>query len=143
MKLDSQPRGMDILRDDNVVIAASVNEISVIQDSRVANRLKVKFEPSCVSISKQGHAAVGGAADNKVHVYELSGTNLTNKIELDHLGPITDVAYSPDDNYLVASDANRKVILYNTSEYKVSIDFCISSPSFIVLFLCNILHLNQ
>jgi hypothetical protein len=40
--------------------------------------------------------------------------------ELDHLGAVTDVAYSPDDNYLVACDAHRKVVLYSVPEYKVS-----------------------
>lgn len=31
------------------------------------------------------------------------------KTTLQHLGPVTDVAYSPDGQYLVACDANRKV----------------------------------
>ena len=65
--------------------------------------------------------AVGGASDNKVHLYELKGTQLEPMKELDHLGGVTDVAYSPDDNYLVACDAHRKVVLYSVPEYKVSV----------------------
>lgn len=55
----------------------------------------------------------------QVHIYELSNSMLTQKTELEHLGPITDVSYSPDNKYLVACDANRKVILYGVPEYKV------------------------
>lgn len=58
--------------------------------------------------------------DHKVHVYTLKGTSLEEKIELQHLGPVTDCAYSPDNKYLVACDANRKVILYAVEEYNVS-----------------------
>lgn len=52
-------------------------------------------------------------------MYELSGTTLTPKSELQHLGPITDASYSPDNKSLVVCDANRKVILYALPEYKV------------------------
>lgn len=58
--------------------------------------------------------------DSKVHIYSLSGTSLNAKTEIVHLGPVTDCAYSPDRKYLVACDANRKVILYTVDEYKVS-----------------------
>lgn len=58
--------------------------------------------------------------DSKVHIYTLAGTTLTPKTEIVHLGPVTDCSYSPDLKYLVACDANRKVILYSvTDEYKV------------------------
>lgn len=46
--------------------------------------------------------------------------NLEYVAECDHLGPITDCSFSPDGEYLVASDANRKVILYKVPEFNVS-----------------------
>lgn len=54
-----------------------------------------------------------------MHIYELKGSTLTRDLQLTHLGPVTDVSYSPDDKYLVTCDANRKVILYSVPEYKV------------------------
>lgn len=54
-----------------------------------------------------------------MYIYGLDGTNLTPKTELEHLGEVTDAAYSPDNKYLVACDAHRKVILYVVPEYKV------------------------
>lgn len=111
---------MDVWKEKNTAVIGSVNEITIVQDNRIANVTKVSFEPSCVSISNDGHVAIGGAVDKKVHVYELQGATLNPKVELDHLGPITDVSYSPDNKYVVACDANRKVILYSTESYKVS-----------------------
>ncbi|XP_063903867.1 actin-interacting protein 1 [Zophobas morio] len=120
LKLGSQPRGMDVFKEQNIVVTASVNEITVAQDNRKASTVKVSYEPTSVSTSPRGHVAVGGASDNKVHLYELKGTQLEPMKELDHLGGVTDVAYSPDDNYLVACDAHRKVVLYSVPEYKLA-----------------------
>lgn len=118
VQLGSQPRGMDITKDNSTIIVGSVNEISVIQNGRVVNVTKVNYEPSSVSICSNGHVAVGGGTDNKVHIFELNGTTLTAKIDLSHTGAITAVTYSPDDKYLVASDANRKLVLYTVEDYK-------------------------
>lgn len=66
-------------------------------------------------------------ADNKVHLYTLDVRTLTPGVELEHLGAVTDVRFSPDSKYLVASDANRKVILYSTEDYKVNIYITVSA----------------
>ncbi|KAK2583798.1 hypothetical protein KPH14_009698 [Odynerus spinipes] len=117
IKLDSQPRGLDVFEDKAIV--ASVQQIIVTQDGRKVSSTPTEYEPSCVSINQDNaDVAVGSASDNKVYIYELAGTTLTQKTEVVHLGPVTDVAYSPDNKYLVACDANRKVILYAVPEYK-------------------------
>ncbi|XP_046749095.1 actin-interacting protein 1 isoform X1 [Diprion similis] len=117
IKLDSQPRGLDIYGD--IVVTVSVRQITIVQDGKKVSSLSVDFEPSCVTINQEnGDVTVGGTTDNKAHVYELSGTNLSPKTELQHLGPVTDASYSPDNKYLVVCDANRKVILYALPEYK-------------------------
>ncbi len=40
-------------------------------------------------------------------------------MELDHSGPITDCAFSPDNQYLAVADANRLVTLYGLPSYEV------------------------
>lgn len=119
LKLGSQPRGMDILKEQNIIVSASVNEITVSKDNQKVSTLKVSYEPTSVACSPKGHVAVGGNMDSKLHIYELQGNDLNQIHELTHLGAVTDVAYSPDDKYLVACDAHRKVVLYSTDEYKV------------------------
>ena len=58
--------------------------------------------------------------DQKVYIYKLSGDELTESRVMDHNGGITDVKYSPDGAYLVATDSYRKVVLYQLPDYKVS-----------------------
>lgn len=119
VKLDSQPRGLDIYND--IVVIVTVRQITVTQDGRKISSVPIDYEPSSVSINQEnGDVAVGATSDNSIHVYTLSGTNLSPKIQLEHLGSVTDVAYSPDSKYLVACDTNRKVVLYTVSEYKLA-----------------------
>lgn len=40
-------------------------------------------------------------------------------MELDHSGPVTDCAFSPDNQYLAVADANRLVTLYGLPGYEV------------------------
>lgn len=114
------------------------------QNGKKLSSISINYEPSCVSIHQAtGDVAVGSTSDNKVnivhianiilalcyyqsilftvqvYIYELSDTTLTLKTELEHLGPVTDASYSPDNEYLVVCDGNRKVVLYALPEYKV------------------------
>ncbi|XP_063539484.1 actin-interacting protein 1 [Cydia strobilella] len=116
--LGAQPRGVDHILDDDTTIIATVKELCVVIGGSKQSAIPLDFEPTCVAIDpKSRHVAVGGA-DNKVHLYTLDVRTLTPGVLLEHLGPVTDVRFSPDSAYLVASDANRKVILYSTEEYK-------------------------
>lgn len=120
LKLGSQPRGMDICKETGTIVTATVNEVHVIKNGRIASSLKLGYEPSSVSVHHaSGHVAVGGA-DNKVHIYQLSGDSLSEIKEKEHWGPITDLAYSPDEKYLVSCDTHRKVILYSVPEYELA-----------------------
>lgn len=119
VKLNCQPRGLDVLREQNIVIVGCQRDITVVQDNKKLFSVPIKYEASSVAINPETLDVAVGGDDNKVHVYTLAGNQLNVKVELDHLGAITDVAYSPDNKYLVASDSNRKVILYTTEEYKV------------------------
>ncbi|CAG7726267.1 unnamed protein product [Allacma fusca] len=118
VKLGSQPRGMDTR--DNQVIIATVKELQVLEGGRKVATLKVDYEPSSLSINTDGDVAVGGSMDNKVHIYLVAGSSFSEKAKLDHLGAVTDVAYSPDGKYLAASDSHRKVVLYSLPNYELA-----------------------
>lgn len=115
------------------------------QDKRVVSNVAIPFEASSVSVNPDTMDVAVGGDDCKVHIYSLSGTALNPKTEIVHLGPITDCAYSPDRKYLVACDANRKVICTSVEEYKVSkvntlsdliiTFFCISDHDFHLICL--------
>lgn len=121
LKLGAQPRGMDIMRKSGTNITATVKEVHVIQSNRKVSSVQANYEPSAVSVAEGiSHVAVGGNADNKVHIYQLSNGQLSELKSLEQLGPITDLAYSPDEKYLVACDAHRKVVLYAVPEYELA-----------------------
>lgn len=121
VKLNCQPRGLDVLREQNIAIVGCQRDITIVQDNKKLFSLPIKYEASSVSINPDTLDVAVGGDDSKVHVYTLADNKLTAKVDLDHLGAITDVSYSPDNKYLVACDSNRKVILYTTEEYKVSL----------------------
>nr|XP_018907163.1 PREDICTED: actin-interacting protein 1 [Bemisia tabaci]XP_018907164.1 PREDICTED: actin-interacting protein 1 [Bemisia tabaci] len=118
-KLTSQPLGMDVYED--IVVVATVKELTVFQGNQKASSLSISYEPSSVAINKKYQfVAVGGSTDDKVHIYKLDGVNLSPVTECSHLGAITAVSFSPDGEYLVAADCYRKVIPYKVPEFQLA-----------------------
>ena len=124
VKTDSQPRSLSLIKDRKILLVACFADISVI--SCTGDKLSlvaVKFEPNCIDTHPNGsECAVGGDKDSSVHIFSLDqSNNLTPKTQLQHREAVTDVAYSPDGTYLAACDSNRKVVLYLSSNYEVSV----------------------
>lgn len=80
--------------------------------------MPINYEASSVTCNPDTMDVAIGGDDSKLHIYNLTGTTLSPKVELDHLGAVTDCSYSSDNKLLVASDAHRKVVLYSVEEYK-------------------------
>ncbi|XP_037909171.1 actin-interacting protein 1 isoform X1 [Hermetia illucens] len=119
VKLNCQPRGIAIFREQNIIALSCVKEITLVQDNRKVFSLPISYEASsCAANPETSELAVGGD-DQKLRIYSLSGTTLELKTELEHLGAVTDCSYSPDNKLLVACDAHRKVVLYAVPEYKL------------------------
>ncbi|VDK43582.1 unnamed protein product [Cylicostephanus goldi] len=81
----------------------------IFQGETLSTDLSVSFNPSCVALSNN-LIAVGGQ-DSKVHIFSLSGTSLKEEKTLPHSTPITAVAFSPNGEYLVATDSGRKRLI--------------------------------
>ncbi|XP_034656301.1 actin-interacting protein 1 [Drosophila subobscura] len=118
VKLNCQPRGLAILRSENIVALACVKELTLVQDQKKIFSLPIKYEASSIAVNSETSDVAVGGDDQKLRIYSLKDGALELKAELDHLGAVTDVSYSPDLKYLVACDAHRKVVLYSVEEYK-------------------------
>ncbi|KAL5290089.1 WDR1 family protein [Megaselia abdita] len=118
VKLNCQPRGLAIFREQNIIVLACVKELTVVKDFKKVFSLPIKFEASSIAGNQESLEVAVGCDDQKLRIYSLNGNELELKHELTHLGAVTDAVYSPDNKLLVASDANRKVVLYSTTEYK-------------------------
>ncbi|XP_069948850.1 actin-interacting protein 1 isoform X1 [Cherax quadricarinatus] len=117
ISLGSQPKMISNL--DDGIIAVTTKEICIIRNDKKVGSFPINWDGLCVSSSRDGSSEVAvGGADNLIHVYTLSGNTLTEKTTLEHLGPVTDLAYSPDNHFLVACDANRKVVVYSLPSYE-------------------------
>jgi len=113
LSLSSQPRAVDHCQ--NQVFVCTLASILQVEAGSVKHELRVEFEPSCCSFSSQlGHLAVGDAGSNTVRVFATGNGGLdlvTDEIKL--TGTPMDLAYSPDQKYLVVADSNRKVTLFS------------------------------
>ncbi|KAG8195533.1 hypothetical protein JTE90_019521 [Oedothorax gibbosus] len=142
VKFESQPRGICICphgSDKETVLAACINEVCVVQDNKKIGTFPIDFEGTSIAAHPtEADVAVGGAKDKKVHIFLLNGSNFSEKTTLEHTGAITDVAYSPNGAYLAASDANRKVVLYNALTYELchNQDWCFHTAKVNCLAWC-------
>lgn len=122
MKLSVQPRGLTVAPKSSLLIVAGLNELQVFDASQqqLKSSFKINYEASSVDVNQsETELAVGGASDSKVHIYSLQdgGNKLSETKTLVHHGGVSDVKYSPDGVFLAAADANRKVVLYKTSDH--------------------------
>lgn len=112
VSLSAQPRAIDYSSD--CVYLVTLNSIVVMKGGSVENEMSVEYEPTCCSYSsKHQHLAVGEAGGNSIRIYSTSGGGLDLMSELTLTGSAMDVAYSPDQKYLVSADSNRKVTLFS------------------------------
>ncbi|RWS10178.1 Actin-interacting protein 1-like protein [Dinothrombium tinctorium] len=119
VKLDSQPRGGVVTRDDHLVIAC-YQHLIVVKDFRIVAKEKIAYEATCIAIgSDESEEEIAiGSKERKVFVYSFSGGKLAvkEKVEIIHRDAITSLSYSHDFNHLAVCDKNRRVIVYKRRE---------------------------
>lgn len=110
VSLSAQPRDMD--HAGEVTYLVTMKSLVTLKGGSVEQEQSVEFEPSCCSYSaKHQHLAVGEAGGNLVRIYSSQGGGLDLVSEITLTGAAMDLAYSPDQKYLVSADSNRKVTL--------------------------------
>jgi len=115
-KLGAQPKGI-ASRGDMTAIA-TLKSLILMDNDTVVLEENLEYESSCVALSPdKSSVAVGDSAGNAVHVYTIDGTTLSAKTKVSLSGSPSDCAYSPDGNYFVTADSNRKVTLFSADEY--------------------------
>lgn len=108
VKLDSQPRGVDVSKTNGSVVVACINQIIVLTNRMVSQCIKIGYEATSVSVSDK-YVAVGGQ-NNKVYIYSLETMQeLTVLTERDF---ITSVRFSHDDKYLAVADNAKNIKCY-------------------------------
>lgn len=112
VKMDSQPRAVDVSTLNGQVVVACINQITVLTNKCISQQIKTTYESTCVSISNK-YVAVGGK-DNKVHVYSLETfQEVAEIVERDF---ITSVRFSNDNKYLAVADNAKNVKCYTIND---------------------------
>jgi len=122
---DSPPQDIAVnSRDSSLTVAVTLKSVLVLRNGRIASTLNVNFQPTSVAISPNGRTVTVGGKDNKVHVYDLNGDNLSESRALDkHRGALTAMEFSPNGEYLATSDSEkREIIVWNTSDFSIKVE---------------------
>lgn len=118
VKLDSQPKGLCLL--DNLIVIACYQHLLIYNDegTKLAT-LKTNYEPNCIASNPTNNHIAVGTNSNRVLIYKVStcGQKMDQLEDrnLEHRGPVTCLEYSDDGQRLVVGDANRKLIVYNST----------------------------
>ncbi|MCP9266342.1 Actin-interacting protein 1 [Dirofilaria immitis] len=108
IKLSSQPRQLALGSDGKTVVVACHKSITVFSDVKQTISENIDYDASCVTISP----------DSKFIAVGSQQSSERNKV-ISQTGSITSLAWSPNGNYVVATDANRKVVPYSVyNDYK-------------------------
>ncbi|KAJ3050240.1 WD repeat-containing protein 1 [Rhizophlyctis rosea] len=115
------PKG--IAAKNGTVITVSIKDEAKISSGGQENTVKLKYSPLSVAISPDGGEAAIGGEDNKVYIYTIAGTQLTQKSVLEsNRGAVTSLAYSPNGVFLAAADTARNIIVYDAKSGEVKIN---------------------
>ena len=113
--LSAQPRALDSKKDTTFVCTAS--SLVLLEGGAVTSEARVEYEPSCCAYSPAlSQLVVGEAGGNLLRVYTTPGLDLVKEITL--TGSAQQLAFSPDQKYLVSADSNRKVTLLTAGTYE-------------------------
>ncbi|VDK63674.1 unnamed protein product [Onchocerca ochengi] len=119
IKLSSQPRQLALGSGGKIAVVACQKSIIVFLDAKQTISENIEYEASSVTVASDSKLIAVGSQENKIHIYELSSNQMKEIKVISQTGSITSLAWSPNRNFLVATDANRKVIPYSVdNDYK-------------------------
>uniref|UniRef100_A0A915PZ21 Actin-interacting protein 1 n=1 Tax=Setaria digitata TaxID=48799 RepID=A0A915PZ21_9BILA len=113
VKLSSQPRQLALGSGGKIAVVACQKSVTLFSDCKQMTSENIDYEASCVAVTPDSRLIAVGSQEGKVHIYELNGNHIEEKKTISQTGSITSLSWSPNGNYLVATDANRKVIPYS------------------------------
>lgn len=113
---DRDPTGLAVGSDGLAVIVTKQEVIVACRGSRVSS-FTPKYEPACVTFHPSLPEVAIGGKDRSVHIYTVSGSNLSEKTKFSVAGEISTIAYSPDGESLAVS-SDRTILIFDSASYQ-------------------------
>lgn len=117
----SQPKDLSIaLNSPELALVAIESGIVLLNGSKVVSTHSLGFSVTASAISPDGSEAIVGGQDGKLHIYSISGDNLTEEAVLEkHRGAISVIRYSPDVTMFASADLNREAVVWDCGSKEV------------------------
>jgi len=122
VKFDSSPADVAVGKHDGLILVVNIDSIVVLKGGQIVNKHQVKFQPTSIALSVDEKQIAVGGKDNSLHLYQLSGNNLTESSVLTgHRGALSSVSYSPDGKHLASADWNRDIFVWDLATKEIKI----------------------
>ncbi|KAG8882996.1 WD40 repeat-like protein [Tulasnella sp. 331] len=114
----SQPKG--VAAGPKEVFVITGNGIQAVSGKEQVFSLPVNYQPSAVTVTIDGKTVAVGGEDQKVYLYDWSGSALREVGKLEsNRGIIGALAFTPDGSILASGDSVGKIIVYDVKERKM------------------------
>ena len=109
--------GVAASKDGNRSFTATPSNLLVVNNGNVTGNLDVGFRPLSIALSIDETTLAVGGDDNGLYLFNVDGDNLSPKGSLvGHRGHVLACSFSPDGQYLAATDGNREVIVWDVAK---------------------------
>jgi len=124
VSFDSAPVDIAVgQKDKSLIVTVITDGIVVLRNGKVASKLATSYQPQCVALSVGENQVAVGGQDNFVHLYNLSGSSLSEGPVLKkHKLPVARIAYSPDGTKLASACQGREIYVFNLATCEVQIE---------------------
>ncbi|OAY29213.1 actin-interacting protein 1-2 [Manihot esculenta] len=122
--IGSQPKDLSLATDSPGVALVSIDSgVVLLKDLKVVSNIKLGFTVTASVIAPDGSEAIVGGQDGKLHIFSISGDNLTEEAVLEkHRGAISVIRYSPDFSMFASGDLNREAVVWDRVSKEVKLN---------------------
>ncbi|KAF7827694.1 actin-interacting protein 1-2-like [Senna tora] len=120
----SQPKDLNLaLKSPALALVAIESGIVLLNGLKVISTHNLGFTVSASAISPDGSQAIVGGQDGKLHIYSVSGDQITEEKVLEkHRGAISVIKYSPDVTMFASADLNREAVVWDLDSKEVKLN---------------------
>lgn len=116
--------------DTDVEVYTCTNELLMFKNGNQVYSKPLKYDPLACAISPSGTVlAVGDRDAPKLYLYDIDGTDIIQRQEIDLAGSLTELVFSPDGAFLGGSTSGRVPLILDVNNHFNPLTHCWSGTS--------------